>query len=393
MLALLVLILAIPLATQELRCSVQIGYDGYFKEGHLVPIWVTLANSKNHTQVRVAISRETPAVNSYVQEVSMPAPSVKKVVFYLRLRQYSYIWLQLQDLYYPIRSVSKKIEVKKVTTRPMLLIIQAQQSSWQFRHPACHTVNILPNELPDHFAALGGFDIIMLARPLQSRLTEKQFTLLQDWVNGGGTLIVADIAGAGQHLPEPLAKIVPSNLRGQVYRYHDVGHGRVVAVAAAVDEKTVSLLLRKSKFCRNVLRLPKITPKQQTQPTYYGRHYDQELLDLYLSKVLKTDISLLWVAWLIVVYLICIGPLDYFLSKRSKCKIFTWISFSLMIALFSFLAYTISRWFVSGQFQVAAINCLDVFPQSNRGYRTQFFSASIPPKIPAIALIPIRFPR
>ena len=365
---LIILIATIPLAPQELRYDVQIGYSGYFKKDELTPIWVTVANSEKHTQVRVVISWEMPAIDTYVQEISLPAPSVKKLVFYLRLTDYPSIWLQLQDLYYPKRSVSKRIEMRQASDRALWLIIQAPQKNWHFRHYSYRTATIWPRELPRHFAALGGVDIIMLSRPLQSRLSEKQITLLQDWVNWGGTLIVAN---SRQKMPGALAKIVVPNPRLQEYHCRDVGHGRVIAIADAVDNQSVSDRLNNKRFNRQVLQSAKGS-RRRFSGSYYNNS-GESLSKAFLRKVLKVDIKLSWVIWLLSFYLLAIGPCDYFLSKRSKYKTLTWINFSIMIVIFSFLAYSISRWFTSGPLQVATLNCLDLFPKSNRAIGHSFF--------------------
>lgn len=73
------------------------------------------------------------------------------------------------------------------------------------------------------------------------------------------------------------------------------------------------------------------------------------------------------VAVLIALFLLCIGPGDYFLLKHTVKKMeWTWLTFSLFAAAFCFLAIYISRTTKPTQMQINQLEIIDIDQASNR---------------------------
>ena len=56
-----------------------------------------------------------------------------------------------------------------------------------------------------------------------------------------------------------------------------------------------------------------------------------------------TIVSFYWVVGILVVYILLVGPFEYLLLKRYRREHWTWVTFPLLVALFAFIAVTMTR--------------------------------------------------
>lgn len=84
-------------------------------------------------------------------------------------------------------------------------------------------------------------------------------------------------------------------------------------------------------------------------------------------QVRKLPVS--WLIALLFVYLVVIGPVDYYLLKRWNRPMFTWITFPLYVVVFSFLIYFIGYRLRAGDTEWNALHIVDVLP---KGYDAEW---------------------
>lgn len=73
-----------------------------------------------------------------------------------------------------------------------------------------------------------------------------------------------------------------------------------------------------------------------------------------------TRVQFSWVAGLLAVYILLIGPADYFLLRRFRRLTWTWLSSSLITILFCLLAYGVMQRLAGRQVQVNQVDVVDV---------------------------------
>ena len=73
-----------------------------------------------------------------------------------------------------------------------------------------------------------------------------------------------------------------------------------------------------------------------------------------------TRVHFSWVAGLIAVYLLLIGPADYFLLRRFRCLTWTWLTFPLIAILFCGLAYGLAQRLSGRQVHVNQVDLVNV---------------------------------
>jgi hypothetical protein len=225
--ALLVWGLAMPTTVQAqgptpLTITVKAGFDGKYKDGQWVPVHVVLENNGPDLEglIRFEFGSGSAAGNITEYSIDLPSTSKKEVVVYLypqgydRTLQVSFTsdkktlakaQLQLDnfastDLWYGILAVSP-------TTFNILSQISTPNNT-------ARTIPLDIQDIPERAHILGSLDVLIFSNIDSGKLTHAQRQALKEWVAGGGKLILTggvdwQKTGAG-FLDTDLLPLIPS---------------------------------------------------------------------------------------------------------------------------------------------------------------------------------------
>ncbi len=179
--------------------------------------------------------------------------------------------------------------------------------------------------------------------------------------------------------PERSAKALDLSGRNPVLVRGSYGLGRVTLIGLDVDRAPFREWADRGQFWARVLDLPRpVTTAAGTTP---GTFYGGELQDLssYLHKSLEQfeGVRLIpfgWVAFFVFLYILLIGPGDYFfLKKVVKRMELTWVTFPAIVLAVSLLAYAAAYAIKGTDLRINRVDVVDV-DQSYGGADGSFFS-------------------
>ncbi len=273
--------------------------------------------------------------------------------------------------------------------------------------------------LPDHYLGYDGVDGMLLTTTDLSwldALSDRQRTALREWVSGGGRLVISaavsatrlfgeggeladwspgEVVGiresfettglmnysrAAQPLPPrfraPFAEVkAPA---GRILAYEGggglgdrpmmieraIGFGQVVILLIDLEEPEFSQWLGVPRLLASMLGIVEDDPgsgQGGSHPVATVAYSDiigqlRGALDQFSDVVL---VRFSWIAALIVGYLLIIGPADYFGLKIVRKHHWTWLTFPLLVIVFSVLAVLLSRGLKGKEVRVNQVHIVD----------------------------------
>ncbi len=145
-----------------------------------------------------------------------------------------------------------------------------------------------------------------------------------------------------------------------------LGFGEVIFSAVAIDvEPVVSWPGQRSLLARLLNRPAAKESGPQvvsSRVSHYGFQDITGQLRLPLEHFSRVQfINFTWIALLIALYLLCIGPGDYFLLKKVIGRMeYTWLTFTLITVAFCGLAVVLADWSKPVQIQVNQLEIIDI---------------------------------
>ncbi len=375
----------------SLTMEISPAYQGYFKYGEWLPVWVTLDNLGADLQAEVHVRVSGSTANSvYAVAVALPAGSHKILPLYVLPNNFSH------ELQAELVSAGEVLLSETITVRPKpnitfltgiiarergaLSLLQAVQLPNGRTH---FLVDLSILELPEHSAALNSFDCLILNDTDTSRLTTAQAEALLHWVQRGGRLVVGGGVGTQQTLaglPEPL---VPLTLLGvsdletvsaladlvdnapiRVPGSFAVASGDPAGSATLVEQDGHPLVLEKmvgngwvdfialdlsaapfdawsgtTAFWQALITPgadyqdflpPDMSPRQMLSNAVNNALYNLPSLDLPSAR---------WLTILLGIYIVLVGPVNYFILRSRKKLYLAWITIPSITLLFSGMSF------------------------------------------------------
>jgi len=181
-----------------------------------------------------------------------------------------------------------------------------------------------------------------------------------------------------------------------------LGFGEVVFVGLDFDQPPLRDWLGRNEFLRRALNWPAVEKADEPAQAYAGLESDDMIgklrnaLDSKFAGVKPVPFAL--VAMLVVIYILLIGPGDYFFVKRFLQRMeLTWVTFPLIVASVSVGAYWLAHWMKGDQLRVNQVEIVDVDTTHDqvRGIiwthfftpRVAEFNLSIEPRYPGDQLL------
>ncbi|MEA3342313.1 MAG: hypothetical protein U9R15_20295, partial [Chloroflexota bacterium] len=287
--------------------------------------------------------------------------------------------------------------------------------------------------LPTRWYGYEGVDAIVLStsRPeIYSKLARSEdprLPALDEWIRMGGKLVLAvgangeDVLGAGMPLarfaPGKLDRMVPlrqsqshgwesytggsmpfpkntrknkrsmsvprlKEIRGKIEAQEaDLplivrtprGFGQIVFVAADLDREPINKWRGRGRMMARILGMP-ISTDDKTDTGTAIAHYGYQDISGQLRSALDrfTGVRLVpfgVVIVLVLVYIILIGPVDYFFLKKFVGRMqWTWVTFPLIVVVFSVGAYYLAYYLKGDQLRVNQVDLVDVDTTAGSGF-------------------------
>ncbi|MBX3000901.1 MAG: hypothetical protein KF893_20430 [Caldilineaceae bacterium] len=230
---------------QGITLSAVPAFEGHFKYGEWLPIWVQVENSGNgiEAQVQARITSRNGVI-TYAAPASLPSGSRKRVPLYVPPNSFSHE-LDVQLVEIADRGgrnilLSQTVEIEPLPNITYLIGIVAPQRGalsllngvtlpGQKRPIAL--VDLPLADLPERVEGLRSFDLLILNDIDTSTLSPAQIRVLESWVHDGGRLVIGG-GGAARATASGLpASLLPMTPRSAI----DVDNLASLADFAAAD--------------------------------------------------------------------------------------------------------------------------------------------------------------
>jgi hypothetical protein len=199
-----------PLPFQTgISMQAQAAYDGYFKYGEWLPIWVELENNgpDRLAELRAPISTSA-GLQVFTLPVELPAGARKRLVLYVLPNNFS------RQIEVSLVSGDEKLASQKVQLNPqptityLVGLLSPDRGALSLietielpgiKRPVT-SVDVSTDELSETFEGLRSFDLLVMNDMDTSSLSPAQVDAIDTWVRQGGRLVVAGGAGAERTL-------------------------------------------------------------------------------------------------------------------------------------------------------------------------------------------------
>jgi hypothetical protein len=209
-----------PLAPLSgVRMQAQAAYDGHFKYGEWLPIWVELENTgpDRVAELRAPISTSN-GLQIFTVPVDLPAGARKRLVIYVLPNNFS------RQVVVSLVSSGETLASQKVQLNPqptityLVGLLASERGALSLietiqlpgiKRPIT-LVDVSLDELSETYEGLRSFDLLVFNDLDTSSLSPDQAGALETWVSQGGRLVAAGGAGAERTLsglPESLAPL------------------------------------------------------------------------------------------------------------------------------------------------------------------------------------------
>lgn len=260
------------------------------------------------------------------------------------------------------------------------------------------TVPITPDQLPPDAISNCGFNLMFMAAEGFAAVKESQWPAILEWVEAGGSLCLLPGSDLAPHhlalLNKLLAKRAPQGTfllgpnnellhvnekdRQSTYRVRR-GLGAVAIVPLIPDELPTP---KSTEWLRTVAHLwhfrqdqtnslvtggmwnPAVMVAQQTilqgqgQNYYYGVRRDDKQLsyipinsgDQLVTAIVPSNLHIIplsLIAFVLFLYVLAIGPGDYFILGRLNLRKWTWVTFPVTTLLFAGGALWMAEWYMN----------------------------------------------
>lgn len=394
-LAALFFLLLVPLTTQrvyaqsqgDVTLTAQLGFDGSCKLNTWIPIRVKVENKGADFNARVQVSYQNDkgGQSAHAIDLSLPTNSRKEMFLYLYPDGY------LGKLSVDVLSGDKvlattPLNIKCIAGENTLIGAISSDSTPQFAStreaPFTGFVRVAQlqlADLPDQSQGWEGLDALVISGADTGSITDPQRAALKDWLAQGGKLLIAGgpkwqgtVSGLGELLPIALSGTRTLNSLSALQSYTqstaplDDSVSAVVATGqlrpnavVLLQQDGVPLIVEKPLGAGTIYFFaadPALQPldkwtgmsvlygallgNQSARPPWTNAAWDTSTANRALAALPALGLPpTLYVLCLLGIYILVIGPINYFLLRRIKRQEWAWISIPAFVILFTLVAY------------------------------------------------------
>jgi hypothetical protein len=379
-----------------LQMNATASYDGYFKYGEWLPVWVELSNQGSDIEsvVRIQVNSSMGAL-VFESPVSLPSGSRKRVPVYVLPNNFS------RELDVRLISGSQLLASQKVAIRPepniaylaglvapergALALLNGVKFTGQERPKVL--VDLTLEEFPERAEGLRSFNLLVFNDIDTTILTPDQITALVGWVQQGGQLVIGGGAGAQRTVAGLPAELLPLTIQGA----SEVGQDSLQQLAAFAESEPIlqpgPFVVARGEAPPNQILAgtssqPLVLEKQLGDgavnfvafdlsgvpfngwpgtPSFWQamiaargaypefmpfdmapRQMRANNLMYALSNIPSLDLpSIQSISILLIVYILIVGPFNYLILRRQKRLHWAWITIPVITLLFTAASFGI----------------------------------------------------
>jgi hypothetical protein len=371
-----------------LTMEVEVAFDGYAKYGEWLPVWVRLENSgpDRQTEVRVRFPGRRGTV-AFAASASLPTGSRKRIPVYVLPNNFSHA-LEVQLFEGDQLLLSQKAPVSPEPNISYFVGLVAPErgamsllsgASLPGKQRPKVLIDLSPTDLPERPEGLRSFDCLILNDVDTDSLTPDQGAALETWVRQGGRLVIGGGAGAmrtAAGLPKSLLPLEPHDLvevdalpalsgfagaeRVRVpgpflvaigepgeghtlaalddlplVRERAVGNGYADFVALDLAVSPFDAWAGTTAFWERLISPGAAYPEWQP-PDLSSRQMNSGQMAQALSNLPSLDVpSIRGLGMLLVLYVVLVGPVNFFVLRWRKRLHWAWITIPLITVAFS----------------------------------------------------------
>lgn len=385
----------------DFQVEITYGLDGIVKYNAPVPIEITVYNSgKDFSgEIRIIILNEYEENIAYAKDVVLPANTEKSVNMTLQnIGSLSSFYMQI------VNEKGKVLYSEKVTTpasqnsqEGIMGILSDDYSALNYfsgitldvgnyYYGQLAIAKLTEDNFPDTASGLEVCNYILINEYDTSKLSDEQYAALKEWVNQGGVLIL----GTGSSYQKVLNKFDDSFVTGSVgalstvtlqvvdenadmmsantveanavnltvdnavpvggvvnetiFYQKTIGSGAVVVSTVNLGMEPIVSWSERKTMAENLMSNigTSYTAEKLDSGTYYSPHYDWSRNQATSSMAETKSPSTLLYAVIFLIYVICIGPVMYFILKARDKRERMWIVIPVLAAGFTVIVFVSS---------------------------------------------------
>jgi hypothetical protein len=379
--------------TEPITMNVTPAFQGYFKYGEWLPVWVNLENSGPDLEgeVQVRVVRDFEQI-TYAVPVSLPSGARKRIPVYVLPNNFSHE-LKVDFVINDELIQSQKIVVQPQPNINYVIGIAARERGALALLPGIRLpgnrssvlVDVALENLPERPEALRTLDSLILNDIDTSSLTPAQTQALVGWVQQGGRLVIGGGAGALQTtagLPDELLTLQPDGLteiesldelteyagtssievpgpfvvttgeilqgqtlaeQGDDLLIQEVKSGKGYSTFVALDLSTSPFNAWTGTYAFwETLITPGATYPNWMPPDMSERQMTTGPIGNALSNIPSLDLpSASAIVILLAIYIILVGPVNYLVLRWRKKLQWAWVTIPLITLIFTAMSFGI----------------------------------------------------
>ncbi len=366
-------------------------FDGFFKYGEWLPIWIELENQGRDldTLVQVRINSRNGQI-TYAVPAELPRGARKRIALYAPPNSFSReLTVNLVKAAAPNGTplLTREVTVEPLSAIHFLVgIVAAERGALSLLNSLTlpgqprpiSLVDLSLADLPDRVDGLRSFDLLILNNVDTSALSPDRLAVLADWVEEGGRLVIGGGAGAlttSAGLPDALLPVRPQSLvdLATLHALASYAGGKAIRVAGPfavargtvdgevlVAEDEVPLLVERTLGRGSIdfvaldlasspfdawagvpdfwLKLlgPGVAYPDYLPPDMSADRMRSEQMEYPLSMLPSLDLpSVRSLTILLAIYIVLVGPINYLMLRRMRRLQWAWATIPLLTLIFS----------------------------------------------------------
>lgn len=398
-------------SNDAIAIEISAGFDGYYKEGHWIPIRVVVENNGSPVEgtLEVSVPRLNNAETTYAVPINLPTVSRKETLLYVFPEGFlpsSSLQVSILAEGQEILAAQQRVTPVNPTDRLVGVLADSPSAFNLFADidpPNGKTIvaQLDPGALPDKSQALAAVDVLVISDIDTGEFSTEQIEALSNWVTGGGQLFVGGgpgwqkaVAGLAEMLPfEPSSTVTLSDLSALAAyagpEYQAISREVVVATGNAlpgseihIQQDGVPLIVSRSQGNGAVIFLaadPALEPLRSWPglQTVYSKLLSQpselpgwadgfQNWDSALEAAKSLTGLSLPLSWMVCsflgLYVIILGPLNLFILSRFRRRELAWVTIPVLVIAFSGLAFALGSQFRGGKPILNRLAVIQVWP-------------------------------
>jgi len=377
----------VPPRQGQVSLAVQVGYAGYFREGHWIPVLVTIQNKGDAINGEVRVRTDGVSglsETTYRTPLELNRDARQQIFLYVSLQSSTQkVQVEIVDQnQHVVQSISSSIHVANQSDILHAVVTESASgaidlTSVKLGTGRSHQANWAMENIPPLADALSGLDV-MLFYDVNTVGLDTQ--AIQQWVMNGGHLIVAGgnswrgtVVGLEPLLPVTPEGTVELESLVPLATYLRVARGplddTILATQSTPLAHTQTLLeidgvpiIVRWRYGGGVVDFLAVAPNEEPLRSWNDKNELWHTLlssvnqqpswskgiqnwDLAREATLTTSNAVLptfiQLCGFLVLYIVLVGPLNYMILRRMNRREWAWLTIPVLIGLFSVLAYTV----------------------------------------------------